>query len=73
MEAYRKVMFSHPYMLAPDNHWSSPYLDEDAKAVREDNQLKNLGMRVEEALAWSVVYEKSTYWVCWPFRWRLRV
>jgi 5-methylthioribose kinase len=27
-------------MLAPDNHWSSPYLDEDAKAVREDNQLK---------------------------------
>lgn len=35
-----QVIFSDPYMLAPNNRWSSPYLDEDAKAVREDNQLK---------------------------------
>lgn len=35
-----QVIFSDPYMLAPNNRWTSPYLDEDAKAVREDNQLK---------------------------------
>ena len=35
-----QVIFSDPYMLAPNNRWSSPYLDEDAKALQEDNQLK---------------------------------
>uniref|UniRef100_A0A0C9S824 S-methyl-5-thioribose kinase n=1 Tax=Wollemia nobilis TaxID=56998 RepID=A0A0C9S824_9CONI len=35
-----QVVFSDPYMFSPISRWTSPYLDEDVKAVREDNQLK---------------------------------
>lgn len=35
-----QVVFSDPYKVSQYNHWTSPYLDSDAKAVREDNILK---------------------------------
>ncbi|XP_040364612.1 methylthioribose kinase isoform X3 [Rosa chinensis] len=35
-----QVVFSDPYKVSEYNHWTSPYLDSDAKAVREDNALK---------------------------------
>lgn len=33
-------MFSDPYRVSEYNRWTSPYLDSDAEAVREDNDLK---------------------------------
>lgn len=35
-----QVVFSDPYKVSEYNHWTSPYLDSDAVAVREDNTLK---------------------------------
>ncbi|ERN08875.1 hypothetical protein AMTR_s00015p00197590, partial [Amborella trichopoda] len=35
-----QVVFSDPYKIAKYNHWTSPYLDWDAEAIREDYQLK---------------------------------
>lgn len=35
-----QVVFSDPYKASQYNHWTSPYLDRDAEAVREDNTLK---------------------------------
>ncbi|KAK6121410.1 hypothetical protein DH2020_044835 [Rehmannia glutinosa] len=35
-----QVVFSDPYKVSEYNHWTTPYLDDDAKAVREDNILK---------------------------------
>ncbi|PNX72680.1 methylthioribose kinase, partial [Trifolium pratense] len=35
-----QVVFSDPYKVSEYNRWNSPYLDQDAKAVREDNLLK---------------------------------
>ncbi|XVE93445.1 hypothetical protein REPUB_Repub01dG0193200 [Reevesia pubescens] len=35
-----QVVFSDPYKVSEFNHWTSPYLDRDAEAVREDNILK---------------------------------
>ncbi|KAG6545215.1 hypothetical protein Mapa_013327 [Marchantia paleacea] len=35
-----QVIFSEPYMEAPNNRWTSPHLDEDARALREDIELK---------------------------------
>ncbi|KAK3192910.1 hypothetical protein Dsin_024220 [Dipteronia sinensis] len=35
-----QVVFSDPYKVSQFNHWTSPYLDRDAEAVREDNTLK---------------------------------
>ncbi|KAL6010238.1 hypothetical protein ACLOJK_000669 [Asimina triloba] len=35
-----QVIFSDPYKVSQYNHWTSPYLDLDAEAVREDNVLK---------------------------------
>lgn len=35
-----QVVFSDPYKVSEHNHWTSPYLDHDAEAVREDNALK---------------------------------
>ncbi|KAJ9175238.1 hypothetical protein P3X46_013812 [Hevea brasiliensis] len=35
-----QVVFSDPYKVSQYNHWTSPYLDQDAEAVREDNVLK---------------------------------
>ncbi|KAE8008042.1 hypothetical protein FH972_004590 [Carpinus fangiana] len=35
-----QVVFSDPYKVSQYNHWTSPYLDRDAEAVREDNVLK---------------------------------
>ncbi|XVE49261.1 hypothetical protein DITRI_Ditri01bG0068600 [Diplodiscus trichospermus] len=35
-----KVVFSDPYKVSEYNRWTSPYLDHDAEAVREDNILK---------------------------------
>ncbi|KAF7811032.1 methylthioribose kinase [Senna tora] len=35
-----QVVFSDPYKVSQYNHWTSPYLDHDAEAVREDNLLK---------------------------------
>ncbi|KAF4382372.1 hypothetical protein G4B88_011324 [Cannabis sativa] len=35
-----QVVFSDPYKVSEYNHWTSPYLDEDAEAVRNDDGLK---------------------------------
>ncbi|MED6176606.1 Methylthioribose kinase 1 [Stylosanthes scabra] len=35
-----QVVFSDPYKVSQYNHWTSPYLDRDAEALREDNLLK---------------------------------
>ncbi|XP_044481059.1 methylthioribose kinase-like [Mangifera indica] len=35
-----RVVFSDPYRESQYNHWTSPYLDRDAEAVRDDNSLK---------------------------------
>lgn len=35
-----QVVFSDPYKVSEYNRWTTPYLDADAKAVREDNILK---------------------------------
>ncbi|XP_077211595.1 methylthioribose kinase-like [Tasmannia lanceolata] len=35
-----QVVFSDAYKVSPYNRWTSPYLDRDAEAVREDNALK---------------------------------
>lgn len=35
-----QVVFSDPYRVSNFNRWTSPYLDKDAEAVREDDELK---------------------------------
>ncbi|KAH9655853.1 S-methyl-5-thioribose kinase [Citrus sinensis] len=35
-----QVVFSDPYKVSKFNRWTSPYLDRDAEAAREDNTLK---------------------------------
>jgi 5-methylthioribose kinase len=35
-----QVVFSDPYKVSEYNRWTSPYLDRDAEAVRQDNDLK---------------------------------
>lgn len=35
-----QVVFSDPYKVSEHNRWTSPYLDLDAEAIREDNDLK---------------------------------
>ncbi|KAJ0984380.1 hypothetical protein J5N97_002736 [Dioscorea zingiberensis] len=35
-----QVVFSDPYKIAQYNRWTSPYLDHDAEAIREDDALK---------------------------------
>ncbi|XP_031247626.1 methylthioribose kinase-like [Pistacia vera] len=35
-----RVVFSDPYRVSQYNHWTSPYLDRDVEALREDNYLK---------------------------------
>ncbi|KAI0492533.1 hypothetical protein KFK09_026806 [Dendrobium nobile] len=35
-----QVVFSDPYKISQYNHWTSPYLDQDAETVREDDILK---------------------------------
>ncbi|CAJ1924429.1 unnamed protein product [Sphenostylis stenocarpa] len=35
-----QVVFSDPYQISEYNHWTSPYLDPDAEALRQDNLLK---------------------------------
>ena len=35
-----QVIFSDPYKIAKYNRWTSPYLDQDAEAIREDDALK---------------------------------
>ncbi|KAG6417489.1 hypothetical protein SASPL_119670 [Salvia splendens] len=35
-----QVVFSDPYKVSEYNHWTTPYLDADAEALREDNMLK---------------------------------
>ncbi|KAJ8768994.1 hypothetical protein K2173_023989 [Erythroxylum novogranatense] len=35
-----QVVFSDPYRVSQHNRWTSPYLDRDAEAIREDNTLK---------------------------------
>ncbi|QHN79793.1 methylthioribose kinase 1 isoform X3 [Arachis hypogaea] len=35
-----QVVFSDPYKVSEYNRWTSPYLDHDAEALREDNLLK---------------------------------
>jgi 5-methylthioribose kinase len=35
-----QVVFSDPYGVSKFNRWTSPYLDKDAEAVREDDALK---------------------------------
>ncbi|KAH9605493.1 hypothetical protein KSS87_011869 [Heliosperma pusillum] len=35
-----QVVFSDPYKVSQYNRWTSPHLDHDAEAVREDNDLK---------------------------------
>jgi 5-methylthioribose kinase len=35
-----KVIFTEPYIEAPNNRWTSPQLDEDKKAIESDLELK---------------------------------
>lgn len=35
-----QVVFSDPYRVSKFNRWTAPYLDKDAEAVREDDELK---------------------------------
>ncbi|CAN6269693.1 unnamed protein product [Urochloa humidicola] len=35
-----QVVFSDPYRVSKFNRWTSPYLDKDAEAVRQDDELK---------------------------------
>jgi 5-methylthioribose kinase len=35
-----QVVFTEPYMQADNNHWTTPQLDEDKKAIENDNVLK---------------------------------
>lgn len=35
-----QVIFTDPYMVSSYNRWTSPHLDDDAKALREDEVLK---------------------------------
>jgi 5-methylthioribose kinase len=35
-----QVVFSDPYRVSKFNHWTSPFLDKDAEAVRGDDGLK---------------------------------
>ncbi|CAL5014256.1 unnamed protein product [Urochloa decumbens] len=35
-----QVVFSDPYRVSKFNRWTSPYLDNDAEAVRQDDELK---------------------------------
>ena len=35
-----QFVFSDPYRVSKFNRWTSPYLDKDAEAVREDEELK---------------------------------
>lgn len=35
-----QVVFSDPYKISEFNRWTSPYLDTDAEAVRNDQILK---------------------------------
>ena len=35
-----QVVFTEPYMTAPNNRWTSPQLDEDKKAIENDVELK---------------------------------
>ena len=35
-----QVIFTEPYAKAENNHWTSPQLDDAAKALRSDNELK---------------------------------
>eukprot|EP00249_Psilotum_nudum_P021182 c28009_g1_i1 orf=420-2933(-) len=35
-----QVIFTEPYMVAANNRWTTPHLDEDVKSVREDVELK---------------------------------
>lgn len=35
-----QVVFSDPYRVSKFNRWTSPYLDKDAEAVRENDELK---------------------------------
>ncbi|XP_021750830.1 methylthioribose kinase-like isoform X1 [Chenopodium quinoa] len=49
-----QVVFSDPYKVSEYNHWTSPHLDHDAEAVREDNVLK-----LEVAQLKSKFYERA--------------
>lgn len=35
-----QVVFSDPYKISEFNRWTSPYLDSDAEAIRNDKILK---------------------------------
>lgn len=35
-----QVIFTEPYMNAANNRWSTPHLNTDAQAVREDSAIK---------------------------------
>lgn len=35
-----QVIFTEPYYEASNNHWTTPQLDVDAKAIRDDTELK---------------------------------
>lgn len=49
-----QVVFSDPYMVSKFNHWTSPFLDKDAEAVREDD-----GLKLEIAELKSIFIERS--------------
>lgn len=34
------LIFTEPYTVAPRNRWTSPQLDDDARSIREDRELK---------------------------------
>ncbi|MCB2054718.1 MAG: S-methyl-5-thioribose kinase [Geminicoccaceae bacterium] len=41
------LIFTDPYVISSNNRWTSPQLDEDARAVREDTELKRAVARLK--------------------------
>ena len=35
-----QVVFTEPYIVATNNHWTTPYLDDDKKAIENNTELK---------------------------------
>ncbi|KAI7730792.1 hypothetical protein M8C21_025018, partial [Ambrosia artemisiifolia] len=52
-----QVVFSDPYKVSEYNHWTTPYLDSDAEAVRNDKVLK---LEVAELKSKFLIYGHAT-------------
>jgi len=53
-ELTEQVVFTEPYIEAPNNRWTSPQLDQDKKDIENDNELK------QEAAKWKTKFVQET-------------